>query len=628
MYFLENFDRYLIAVSPIPYIDYSSYEYSILVGPAFTIIYTVGGLVMALGFYEKKVNTHHPRTQRQQRNDSEIGDERETDGMVSQQEIETNPIPLQQHVGIMKFGKYMVITTATFIFSAAFFCTAIATNFWQQVIIRIVMGLAQSVITPFSTSIIRDHFSPSVSGAAFGIFNVGTYIAFSLSLSLGIYIYLTFGWKAGYLLFGLIGAGSAFMLPLLYFLNRNSVHVQQSEGSREEEDRDMEGDTSHGQQSQLLGNEGESNQSEQVTSGGLPTSPTSSYLSQEAITLSALHQHSISSRGSSPMLSQSASQNSFSASQNHSNMMMGMSTNSSHFINSHQQVHLSGSFAHSILSEVTQGTNTVPSANPFLNTNRNTMSSARSSGMGTQQLAGGSSVSMNSASFLQEIPVDLFQVRLGNSQRNHRESFQGSLSTVDVDSEGNQRHHKNSLLSDVDFDEEEYHHVMIRSSLLQRIRFQLRQIVGRYWWKNPGVIMVCIATGVRIGGGYIWSAYTGPFFSDLFQYDSSQSDCVYSYSDVIQDQSTSMIPTVATVFGANVGDGSGSICDSSFPYCVDGTCAALSENPWHNQVRRAFGIDYFEVNIFASLYFDVLGDGIHQLGDVYVLGAIGRFGTW
>lgn len=50
-YLLENFDRYVISISPIPYVDYTSYEYSILAGPAFTIIYTVGGLMIALYFH-------------------------------------------------------------------------------------------------------------------------------------------------------------------------------------------------------------------------------------------------------------------------------------------------------------------------------------------------------------------------------------------------------------------------------------------------------------------------------------------------------------------------------------------------------------------------------------------------
>lgn len=32
IFFLENFDRYLLTVSLIPYLDYSSYEYSFLSG--------------------------------------------------------------------------------------------------------------------------------------------------------------------------------------------------------------------------------------------------------------------------------------------------------------------------------------------------------------------------------------------------------------------------------------------------------------------------------------------------------------------------------------------------------------------------------------------------------------------
>lgn len=110
LYFFENYDRYLIAVSPIPYIDYSSYEYSILAGPSFTIMYTVGGLLFSLGYSDNI-----------------------------------------QLFGNSKFSKTGVLALATFTFSLAFGATAFCVNFWQQVIVRVVMGLSQSVITPFST---------------------------------------------------------------------------------------------------------------------------------------------------------------------------------------------------------------------------------------------------------------------------------------------------------------------------------------------------------------------------------------------------------------------------------------------------------------------------------------------
>ena len=171
---MENFDRYLIAVSPIPYIDYSSYEYSILAGPAFTIVYTLGGLLFALGY---------------------SSDSNEESSVM--------------------FSKFNILAAATFIFSFAFASTAFAVNFWQQVVVRIAMGITQSLVTPFSTSIISDHFAPVMRGSAFGIFNAGTYFAFSLSLSLGTFIYINFGWQAGYVMFGILGIGLALCIPLL-----------------------------------------------------------------------------------------------------------------------------------------------------------------------------------------------------------------------------------------------------------------------------------------------------------------------------------------------------------------------------------------------------------------------------
>ena len=79
------------------------------------------------------------------------------------------------------------------------------------------MGLTQSVITPFSSSILSDLFPSDSKGSAFAIFNLGTYISFSLSLSLGLYIYDQYGWQAGYILFGIVGFLFAFVFPFLRF---------------------------------------------------------------------------------------------------------------------------------------------------------------------------------------------------------------------------------------------------------------------------------------------------------------------------------------------------------------------------------------------------------------------------
>ena len=120
------------------------------------------------------------------------------------------------------------------------------------------MGLTQSVITPFSSSILSgmnvivtirmhacmpcmlsicmcvyciDLFPSDSKGAAFAVFNLGTYISFSLSLSLGLFIYDQYGWQAGYILFGIIGFAFAFVLPMLRFALSTSSHSGGGDGS-------------------------------------------------------------------------------------------------------------------------------------------------------------------------------------------------------------------------------------------------------------------------------------------------------------------------------------------------------------------------------------------------------------
>ena len=161
VFFLENFDRYLIGVALIPYINYTSYEYSLLSGSLFSIFYAIGGVVIALILV--------------QQDSCEFGKKYDS------------------KVNVQNTVKYLTI--ATCIFSITFACTAVATNFAQQAIIRMIMGLTQSVVTPLSVGIIDKLFSESdhstnvdsntIRASAFGIFNYGVYLAFSLSLSIG-----------------------------------------------------------------------------------------------------------------------------------------------------------------------------------------------------------------------------------------------------------------------------------------------------------------------------------------------------------------------------------------------------------------------------------------------------------
>eukprot|EP01038_Epipyxis_sp_PR26KG_P005298 gene5298-7361_t len=113
------------------------------------------------------------------------------------------------------FSKIFILSMATIVFSMSFTITAFTNSFYQLVIIRMIMGFTQSIITPFSMSIISEYFPSHLHGSAFSIFNSGTYTAFSLSLSLGTYVYSKYGWQLSYGLFGAIGILFALFIPFL-----------------------------------------------------------------------------------------------------------------------------------------------------------------------------------------------------------------------------------------------------------------------------------------------------------------------------------------------------------------------------------------------------------------------------
>jgi hypothetical protein len=75
--------------------------------------------------------------------------------------------------------------------------------------------------------------------------------------------------------------------------------------------------------------------------------------------------------------------------------------------------------------------------------------------------------------------------------------------------------------------------------------------------------------GLRLGAGYVWSAYTGLFFSPLLARQADSATCVYSYDFTAQITGNA---------------GGAAVCGAAYPYCVKGMCSALSQSPWHNQV--------------------------------------------
>ena len=161
---IEQVDRYVFQVSPIPYIDYQSYSYSLLAGTLFSVVYCFGNVTFSCW------------------NES------------------------------FQFNRVHVVAIACLVSSLALGCVPLVTNFWQQALLRMVMGLAQSPITTFCASLLQQIFEEEMRGLAFGVFDSGTFFGFALSLTLGTFIYQALGWQAPYYVFSLLGVSYSCIL--------------------------------------------------------------------------------------------------------------------------------------------------------------------------------------------------------------------------------------------------------------------------------------------------------------------------------------------------------------------------------------------------------------------------------
>jgi MFS family permease len=164
---VEQMDRYVFQVAPIPYVDYNSYTYSLLAGTLFSTMYCVGNLTFSVW------NEY------------------------------------------LSFNRVTVVAVASLFSSLALFCVPFVQNFWQLGLLRVLMGISQSPITTFSSSLIKDCFIEELRGVAFGLFDSGTFFGFAFSLTVGTIIYDRMGWQAPYIIFGLIGVAYAFLLKVV-----------------------------------------------------------------------------------------------------------------------------------------------------------------------------------------------------------------------------------------------------------------------------------------------------------------------------------------------------------------------------------------------------------------------------
>ncbi|XP_078605979.1 MFS-type efflux pump MSMEG_3705-like [Branchiostoma floridae x Branchiostoma japonicum] len=146
----------------------SGEQYQILVGPAFTVVYTITGVV--LGF-----------------------------------------------IADIWTRKYILVV-CLMLWSGVTILTGFAHEYWQVVLLRFALGIGQAGCTPFAASIIADYFSEEMRGSAMGFYNWGIYTGYSLSYAMGNYITKANingqGWRWAYFISGIPG----FLVGLLILL--------------------------------------------------------------------------------------------------------------------------------------------------------------------------------------------------------------------------------------------------------------------------------------------------------------------------------------------------------------------------------------------------------------------------
>jgi len=160
-FFMQTYSRFLFSVAKIPYVNYDSYQYSLLAGPLITIAYTVTPVLV--GHYLQK-----------------------------------------NRVSVLA----LIMGTSSIILASF----SLTTNFLQISLLMITLGAAMSGYVPVASSIIRDYFPLQMRGVAMGLFNTGVFAGYGASLGFGTWVYELVDWKWSYLIPATLGAVLAFLI--------------------------------------------------------------------------------------------------------------------------------------------------------------------------------------------------------------------------------------------------------------------------------------------------------------------------------------------------------------------------------------------------------------------------------
>jgi len=136
-----------------------------------------------------------------------------------------------------KLSRTIMLSVGTATFSLACLMMGLAQEYWQLVILRMLIAAGLSVCRPVSGGLIAELFSASSRGVANGVFSWGVYYGYGLAFVFGIYLtkadVLGYGWRAPYIIAALPGVLLAILLATTVKDPRVKVRETKQEDGRD-----------------------------------------------------------------------------------------------------------------------------------------------------------------------------------------------------------------------------------------------------------------------------------------------------------------------------------------------------------------------------------------------------------
>lgn len=99
--------------------------------------------------------------------------------------------------------------------------TALTTGLWFLLVIRVILGIGESVVTPSSMRYIRMHFDERQRGTAVGLYMTGTKLGPAIGLPLAGYLIVTFNWQTMFVIMGL--GGLIILIPWMLWVKDSDI---------------------------------------------------------------------------------------------------------------------------------------------------------------------------------------------------------------------------------------------------------------------------------------------------------------------------------------------------------------------------------------------------------------------